>query len=430
MDVGLIYPPSMFLDDPESQPPLGLMYIAAALRCEGYNPVFHNWSNEKNWRNRLSEIKENVVGCYCVYPHFNWIKKLHTELKKMNVDLMVGGPDPSGHPNDYLDRADAIIKGEGEKAVLWALHRLAGGFRQEIFTFPPVEDINGLPWPLREWDGFDIRNFKQEFHGGLLTTAMFSRGCYAKCKFCNSKSVWGRKVRRRSPEDCAKETRYIRDAFGFTRFFPEDDSFNSDNDWVFEFCNLIKNDDLQWRCLTRAKDLSVVVLDAMQKAGCRRVSIGVESGSPKVLRNICKGETVEHQMRGIKLAKHVGLEVQAFFILGLPGEDRESIKDMRKFLEEARPDFFNLTLLKVFPDSDIWVERDKLDIQILDYEPEAMFYAGGMPKSQVRTKSLSAEDLENAYREMYDYALSLGIKHSVGHFTEPFKYSEIKSTLE
>jgi radical SAM superfamily enzyme YgiQ (UPF0313 family) len=346
----------------------------------------------------------------------------------MDIKLIVGGPDPSGHSADYLDRADMVVQGEGERAILDAVRFINEDYKAMIIHKEPM-NIECIPWPLRNFKGFDVRNFKQEFHGGLLTTAMFSRGCYANCKFCNSKSIWGRTVRRRSPVNCALEIQNIKEIYGFERFFPEDDSFNSDNKWVLSFCDQIKKDDLLWRCLTRARDLNLLVLKEMHNAGCRRVSIGVESGSPKILKNICKGETVEQQKRGIKLAKTAGLEVQGFFILGLPGEDRSSIEETRKFLEEARPDFFNLTLLRVFPDSDIWIERDKLDIEILDFDSEATWYAGGLPKSQVRTKALSGEDLENAYRDMYDFALSIGIKHAVGHFIEPFKYSEIKSTL-
>jgi anaerobic magnesium-protoporphyrin IX monomethyl ester cyclase len=429
MDIGLIYPPSTFLDDPHSQPPLGLMYVAASLKNAGYNPVFHDWSNEVNWRVRLSEIKEKIVGCYCVYPHFNWIKKLHEELKNLGVKLIVGGPDPSGHPGDYLDRADMVIQGEGERAVIDAIQFLQENYPHMVIH-KPLMNIDCVPWPLRKFDGFDVRNFHQEFHDGLLTTVMFSRGCYGACKFCNSKSIWERQVRRRNPNNCAVEIRHIRNEYGFDRFFPEDDSFCSLSSWVIEFCDLIKNDAFKWRCLTRARDLNMVVLDSMYKAGCRRVSIGVESGSAKILRNISKGETVSQQMRGIKLAKQVGMEVQAFFILGLPGEDKSTIEETRKFLEEARPDFFNLTLLRVFPDSDIYLERDKLDIEILDFDPEASWYSGGLPKSGVRTKALSAEDLESAYRELYDYTFSLGSKHTAGHYMEMNKYPQIKSGLQ
>lgn len=426
--VSLLYPPSLFLDNPREQPPLGLMYIAAVLEKAGITPTFHDWSGIKDWRKHVDDFYDDVIGCYCVYPHFNFVKYLHEELKKRGKKLIVGGADPSGHPNDYLDRADAVIAGEGERSVFDALKHLETSFSPKVFKTPNIPNLDSIPWPLREFEGFDIRNYIQHFNERRITTAMFSRGCYAGCKFCNSKSIWGRQVRQRSASDCVAEVRFIRDNYGFKAFFPEDDTFNWDNKWVMDFCNQIKNDDFIWRCLTRAGNLTPEVLSSMRYSGCQRVSIGVESGSNKILRNINKGETAEQQLRGIKAAKAV-MEVQAFIILGLPGETRETLQETKKFMEEAMPDYFDLTLLRVFPDSDIMLEKDKLDIQILDFDPEASWYKGGIPQSCVRTSALSKEDLENAYKELYDHFIKLGIKQKVGHYINPNQYPEIKDSL-
>jgi len=429
MDVALIYPPMPFLADPHSQPPLGLMYVAAALDENGHRPVFYDWSEETDWRSRLSDIQEDVVGCYCGYPHFNWIKKLYQELRALDKHLIVGGPDPSGHPHDYVDRADCIVVGEGEKAIINAL-RLHDMNGTVVLEEPYIEDIDAIPYPLRQFQGFDVRNFSQMFNGKKLTTAMFSRGCIYGCAFCDSRSVWGRKVRRRSPFNCFVEVRNIRDIYGFDAFFPEDDTFNLDNEWVRDFCELIRPLGISWRCLSRASCLNDEILSIMKASGCERISIGVESGSDKILKNISKGETVKQQMDGIKAAQRVGIEVQAFIIIGLPGENKQTLNETKRFLEEARPEYYDLTLLRVFPGSNIWKFRHSMDIEVLDFDPEATFFKGGVPVSQVRTMALTKEELETAYEEMYDFTKSLGAKHSVGQYINNKEYSDIKEALE
>lgn len=429
--VALIYPPMPFLADPHAQPPLGLMSVAAALKLEEFPVKLYDWSMEINWMKRLDDIEEDVVGCYVTYPHFNFTASLHRELKRMGKKLIVGGPDPSGHAGDYFDRADVVVMGEGELGIFDAVRYIQNGVKGLVHR-EPIPNLNCVPWPCRSFPGFDINRFKQDFHGGRLTTFMFSRGCFHKCSFCDSKSVWGRRVRWRTPNDCAAEVDWVRTVYGFDRFFPEDDTFNTDNEWVMEFCRLIRTYGMLWRCLTRASRLNSDVAMAMSDAGCRRVSIGVESGSDEILKNISKGESADGQLRGIRVAQKAGIEVQAFFIIGLPGETKQTLEETKRFIEEARPELFDMTLLRVLPGSDIYndAKAGKIDLQTLPFEPEQSWFKGGIPKANARTKALSAEDLERAYAEMYDLIKSQGAKHSVGHYIKPTEYKDIKEVLD
>lgn len=427
--IGLIYPPSLFLDNPRAQPPLGLMSIAAILTREDFPVRFHDWANETDWRSRLDEVEESIVGTYAAYPHFNFTKLLYGELRSRGKRLIVGGPDPSGHPEDYLDRSDAVVAQEGELSVFLAIHHVLHDGVAKVFSQPNIMNLDALPWPLRTVEGFSVHNYTQEFHGRNITTTMFSRGCFAACTFCNSKSIWGRQVRWRSPRNAADEVLWLREQYGYDRFLPEDDTFNTDNAWVAEFCRLIKDEGFLWRVLTRAIQLTPEICRTMHDAGCRQVSIGLESGSEKILKSIMKGENVAQQMRGIKTSKAAGLNTAVFVIVGLPGETPETIEETKRFLAEARPDRFDLTLLRPFPDMDIVKQQDKLDIEFLPHEPEMTWYKGGLPKALARTAAMSAEDLERAYTDLYEYCKDLGMEHSVGHYVDVDKYPQIKQSL-
>jgi len=132
----------------------------------------------------------------------------------------------------------------------------------------------------------------------------------------------------------------------------------------------------------------------MKESGCVEVGIGVESGSDTILKNVQKVETVEDIEGGIKTLRAAGIRVKAFFIVGLPGENKETLAETEQFLDRVPLDDVDFTIYSVYPGSPVHDNPQDYDIQ---WEGTAHFKGiPGQYKSTVRTKALSEEEIVDA----------------------------------
>ena len=161
-----------------------------------------------------------------------------------------------------------------------------------------------------------------------------------------------------------------------------------------EICDLLKGLDIIYRCFIRSDTVDRSILEKMHSSGCVEVGMGVESGSQRILDMVRKGETVEQSMKVIKLCHELGIRVKAFFIIGLPGENKESIRETMKFLEEVDLDDLDITIYIPYPGSHIYKDREKFDIRFTD-DYEHAWYKGkpGAYKPIVSTSSFSSEEI-------------------------------------
>jgi len=182
-----------------------------------------------------------------------------------------------------------------------------------------------------------------------------SRGCPAMCTFC----LWpqthsGHRWRLRSVQDVANECRYVLENFpGLQEIFFDDDTFNYKKARTLELCAELKKLNFTWSCTSRVTT-DYETLKAMKEAGCRLLIVGYESGDEQVLRNIKKGATVEGARRFTKDAHSLGLVIHGDFIVGLPGDSRESIRRTIDFAKGLDTETIQVSIAHAYPGTEFY----------------------------------------------------------------------------
>jgi len=229
---------------------------------------------------------------------------------------------------------------------------------------PPIENLDALPWvtPIYKRD-LDINRYNVPFLLKPFVALYTSRGCPALCTFC----LWpqthsGHRWRLRSPDDVAAEVRYAWETFpGLREIFFDDDTFNYQKARTIELCKKLKPLGVTWSCTSRVTT-DYETLRAMKEAGCRLLIVGYESGDPQILKNVRKGATVEMALRFTKNCRKLGLKVHGDFIVGLPGETRETIRRTIEFAKRLDCETIQVSVAHPYPGTEFydWALRNGL----------------------------------------------------------------------
>ena len=393
MKILLINPSSRFLIEEKAFPAMGLLYLSAYLKANGYKDI--NFIDMNDFEKVPDNIGADIVGVYSNTPQFPEANRIIEEIKiinrKRDAIYVLGGPHISGIPRD-LPPGDIGVIGEGENALLEIVLRKEKGLKQElIYHHPYITDLDSIP--MLDRDIINIKSYKYFINKELATSVITSRGCPFGCYFC-SNNAWGKSLRKRSPENIYKELEILKYQYGYRAFMFWDDTMTVDRKRLEYLCELMKNLDIIWRCNIRSDTVDLSILRNMRNAGCVEAALGIESGSQKILNIVNKGETVEKHMRAVNYCHEAGLRIKGFFIVGLPGENLESIKETENFLDEAKLDDADFSVYSPFPGSYIYNNREKFDISFKD-DYEASWYKGkpGEYKSLVSTSGLSGDDI-------------------------------------
>ncbi|UCB56649.1 MAG: B12-binding domain-containing radical SAM protein [Candidatus Omnitrophota bacterium] len=390
-EITLIFPPSPFLIDDMVMPPLGVLYLAAALKEGGAKVKVIDLSHNA----KLPQINTKLVGISATTPQYPYALDIKEKLKKDGHIVAIGGAHSSGLPEVCLrDGFDYAVVGEGERAI-FELFDLPD---QKIIKSDYIEDVNSIAFPDRE--ALDIHAYKYSIDGLPASTMITSRGCPYSCAFCGN-SVWGRKLRLRSPENIFREAEELKKK-GFEAIMFFDDIFTLKKDRVLEVCNKLRKLELILRVFTRADTIDEEMAAALYQAGCREVGIGSESGSQKILDTTMKGISVEQNTKAIDICRRHGIRVKLFMIIGLPGETKETIEETRAWLKQVRPDDFDLTIFVPLPTSKIYNNPDSYECHFhLDYSKAWFKGIDGKYESLVSTNALSSEEIVKCRDTIY-----------------------------
>ena len=198
---------------------------------------------------------------------------------------------------------------------------------------PQIEDLDAMPWATKIYKrDMDVTRYNVPFLLHPYIALYSTRGCPAQCTFCLwPQTLSGHAWRKRSSDDVAAEMKWARENFPEVKeFFFDDDTFNIQKQRTVELCEKLKPLGITWSCTSRVTT-DYDTLKAMREAGCRLLIVGFESGDPQILKNIKKGATVERARQFAKDCHELGLTIHGDFILGLPGETRESIRNTINF---------------------------------------------------------------------------------------------------
>ncbi len=191
---------------------------------------------------------------------------------------------------------------------------------------PLVKHLDELPIPRQHLLPLD--RYKMPFLGNRYVWVLTNRGCPYSCTYCFEGVVWGKSVRFRSAESIYKELEYLAEHKVHNVLFLAD-LFTYNKKGVMELCDMIIERKLKvrWTCNSRVDTIDEEMIVKMKQAGCWLVAFGIESGSQKVLDNVKKDAMVEDAVRTINLCNKHGVKTWGYFIIGLPGETKETVRE-------------------------------------------------------------------------------------------------------
>ncbi|MBX9600092.1 MAG: hopanoid biosynthesis associated radical SAM protein HpnJ [Bryobacteraceae bacterium] len=231
-----------------------------------------------------------------------------------------------------------------------------------------IENLDELPWASKIYKrDLDFTRYNVPFLLHPYISFYTSRGCPAMCTFC----LWpqthsGHRWRLRSIDDIVNECRWALENFpGLKEIFFDDDTFNYKKERTIALCKELKKLNFTWSCTSRVTT-DYETLKAMKEAGGRLMIVGYESGDPQILKNIKKGATVDMARRFTKDAHSLGMLVHADFIVGLPGETRDSIQNTINFAKELDCETIQVSIAHPYPGTEFYDYMNKNGLITID----------------------------------------------------------------
>ena len=366
---------------PTGDIPYGIMLLASYLRKKVKNidvSVLDTTFNPSldYVRGFLKKKKPDIVGIYGHTIAFYEVLKVAKIAKQLGAYTIVGGPHACILPQTLIKQkqVDAVCIGEGEltleevvkriqakkglKGVKGLWHKKKG----ELIKEPRREGINNLDaLPFPAWDLVDMKRyikywFQLDSISPNLTgvNIIASRGCPFQCTFCQPSvdKIFGKGIRVRSPENVIKEIKALKKRYKINAFVFIDETLPAYKTWMRKFCALMKKENLGilWGCNTRVDAADYSTLKMMRQAGLRKIYIGLESGSQKILDQIYnKRIKVEDGKKLIGYAKKLGIKTQAYFMIGAPTETREEIMKTIKYARSLDLDVATFSITNPLP---------------------------------------------------------------------------------
>ncbi|HOU55296.1 MAG TPA: radical SAM protein [Myxococcota bacterium] len=225
---------------------------------------------------------------------------------------------------------------------------------------PQVSDLDALPWPRHE--AFLNRRYRYLHPMRLVGRHRWgflqgSRGCPFPCIYCSRalRTSYGPHMRYRSPEGIVEEMRWL-ERHGVNVMVFTDDVFNLDRDRVLRLCDAILRAGLRirWTAEGRVRPADLEMFRMMRRAGCTTFSMGVESGSPRILESLRKQVTLEEIEAAFRLAREAGLWRVAFFMVACPGETAEDFEATRRLMRRLDPEMIQVAFFTGYPGSEAW----------------------------------------------------------------------------
>lgn len=361
---------------------IGFAYLAAVLAQHNVDTEIFDFTiesyNSDQLIARIDQEHPVFIGFYAASAIEEQVIHYVRAIIHVRPDqkILLGGPDIFNVDKYLAVGADAFCIGEGERTIVDLLQYCRGqrelrsikgiAYWQDgktVYT-PPRELIENLDeLPLPAWYKYNLNRY-YDYHVFDMetpyTSIMASRGCPFNCTFCISHKIWQRKFRRRSPEHVMAEIDYLVQEKRVCYITFQDDiwAWNDDN-WAQSICQSLisRKYNLKWRCILHPLSFRKnrkEMLSLMCQAGCTSITTGLQSASPRILKNINRSpEEPESLATLIRVMKELGISNNTAFIFGLPGDTEESMEKSIRYALKVRPTFVAFYTLSILPGSTI-----------------------------------------------------------------------------
>ena len=415
-------------------PPLGLAYLAAVLRRDLphvdvriVDGTFEG--GERRFIQAVREVDADLVGAFTDHLSLPVACALAQACRTDGSFLLAGGPAATLEPERLVPPFDAALRGEGEVLLSRIVERVLS--RAELDDVPNLvlrsddaaprhtrtewagPDLDSLPFPA--WELLDMRRYLRLWPyldstslSLIGTNLVASRGCSWQCAHCQPalSSLYGKRVRRRSPESVVAEIEELQRRYGVAGVFFHDDTLTANHRWLTELCDRLCQlpRPVVWGCNSRADLITPELVGVMARAGLRSIHVGIEAGSARVRDEVLHKRLDLDRLQSAleELARH-RVHALGFFMLGSPtetvGEMLETIGLARRLpLTEAT---FSLT--SALPGTHLYarVEADPnfklLAAEAIDYYNQRNFSEAGSRIGERTLRVLQAAALAGFY---------------------------------
>ena len=435
-------------------PPLGLASLAAVLEkdfdvqildcvVEGYETEIHLEKNlvryglaDSEITQRIQAFEPDVVGISNLFSSGSK-EALHicSLIKKINSDILtvMGGPHPSALPEETLrhESVDFVVIGEGESSFQSLLRAIAdqdfasldgialridGGVR--VFSKTKyIENLDDLPFPARH-----LLPMKRYFEIGEafimtrrkpFTPMNTSRGCTAQCTFCPVHATWGRRWRARSAENVLAEIEHLIETYGVREIHFDDDNLVLNRrraQLIFQGI-IDRKLDITWTVPPGLALWAVdnELLELMRASGCYKLYLAVESGDEHILHDVIqKPLDLKKILPLVQTMKRLGIEVETFFVVGMPGESPATLRRTFAFARRLDADATHYFFANPMPGTKLW------EICVKDgyFREGFRFQDIRVERANINIPGLPAERLEHLVaREQLASRLLALVKH-------------------
>jgi radical SAM superfamily enzyme YgiQ (UPF0313 family) len=363
----------------------GLGIVAAVCKKSGHETALIDCTfgiSDDKIIEKVKEFKPSLAAVTTATNDFEHAVHIASLIKKTaDVPIIVGGFHPTISPEEAISKEcfDAICIGEGENAIIEFIARLErkkpvdsikniwvrkkeNGQAKIIKNAlrPLVQELDKLPFPDREL--FEYEKYLKWNHG--TATFLTTRGCPFQCSYCINHFLTklyqggGRYIRFRSIDNLFKEIKEVLARYGVLvkniEFY--DDTFTLDENRIAEFCERYpKEIGLPFNINARVNAVNLGLFNLLKKAGCVRVSIGIESGDDAIRNKVLKRNMSDEQIIStFRAAKEAGLKTYAFNMVGIPFETKESIRKTIELNKKCEPDYVGVSIFNAFKGTEIY----------------------------------------------------------------------------
>ncbi len=415
---------------PNQAPPLGLAYIAAFLRAAGHDVAIVDMKHGHHTRAELMDAVRAFgpalvgLGLYTVtVPVAEEISDLIKAWSSEAV-IVVGGPHPAGAPEecarnphfDYAavgegevmmrDLVDALESGSDVRGVagLW-FTEIPDDPESELIVNAPrgwIGELDSLPWPARDLlpplSSYAMTMF--QYREWPATTIYTSRGCPYSCIFCERREILGNKFRVHSADYVVDEMEHLIEEYGIKEIFFYDDTFTLDARRVEAICDTIvaRGLKISWNISTHVNTVTRELLMKMNAAGCWQIAYGIETGDPRVMKDIMKGTTVDTVRERIQWTVDAGIEAKGLFMIGHPTDTPETIARTVEFARSLPIASANFKITTPFVGTPL---RDMAEDYGVIAKDDYRNYMGDPQEAAFVTNGLTKEFLMGVQRRAY-----------------------------